>query len=128
MLTKRRLTKQRKLILDTLRASHEHLSADKLYEALKENYPELSLGTVYRNLNVLQEQGEIIKIEGDFPSSRYDGNTTPHHHIYCTNCEEIHDVDMSYCTAAIDRLEAESGYKIDNYSILFTGTCNKCKF
>lgn len=118
-----RYSKQRELIYDTLLQSREHPSAEMIYQSLKSGFPSLSLGTVYRNLNLLVEEGRAIRI----PSAvnRYDGDIHEHPHLFCTTCETLYDISLPVdhdLDAAVETL----GHRISRYELIFTGVCSHC--
>lgn len=120
-----RMTHQRRIILDELRRSRIHPTADALYEAVRRNLPRISLATVYRNLECMSRTGMITKI--DFgPQMRFDSNPEYHHHIFCLSCGRIDDVPPE----AVIRLEfdpdAVKGYHMVGHSLHFFGVCNAC--
>ena len=87
-------SRQRESIKNFLIQSHNHPTAETVYLAIKEEYPNISLGTVYRNLSLLADIGEILKIStGDGPD-RFDGNTSPHYHFFCKECGQVLDLEM----------------------------------
>ena len=96
MSEQRRFSKQRKLIYDMIVENPIHPSADVIYSRLRADHPELSLGTVYRNLNVLSEMGAIKKIDSRMKSERYDGRTDDHYHMICEKCGKMFDVETEY--------------------------------
>lgn len=118
-----RYSRQRELIYQALRSTKEHPTADMIYQALKPENPSLSLGTVYRNLNLLAAEGRIVRI----PSSvdRYDGDTSPHSHFVCTRCGCVRDLDLPEHTE-LDEAAARSECRITGRIILFTGLCARC--
>jgi Fe2+ or Zn2+ uptake regulation protein len=122
----RRFTRQRKVILDTLKATDTHPTAEDVYNRLKKDYPDLSLGTVYRNLNVLCELGEITRVDGNFPSDRFDGNNFPHYHLYCNSCKGILDLPITYASEIDENVRREAKCEIFSHSILFSGICASC--
>ena len=85
-------TKQRSLILEIVNNSYEHLSAEKIYDIAKKEMPNISLGTVYRNLNLLFENGNIRKIKSDDNIDHYDNLKNEHNHFICCKCNKIYDV------------------------------------
>lgn len=119
----KRYSRQRELIYQTLRNTKEHPSADMIYQALKPDNPSLSLGTVYRNLNLLAAEGRIVRI----PSSvdRYDGDTSPHSHFVCTRCGSVRDLDLPY-NRELDEAAARTDCRVTGRIILFTGLCAQC--
>lgn len=81
-------------LLEVLRATDTHPTAAWLHEALRTEFQNLSLGTVYRNLEVLADQGEINRVSCAGPAVRYDGNVATHHHFLCDDCGTIYDIDL----------------------------------
>ena len=86
-------SRQRESIREFVKASKEHPTADDVYASIRKEYPNISLGTVYRNLSLLVELDEIVKVPtGDGPD-RFDGNAKPHSHFICTRCHNIFDIE-----------------------------------
>ncbi len=128
MLAKRnlRMTRQRKVILEELRRINNHPSADELYERVRQLIPRISLGTVYRNLEVLSELGEIQKLELSGSLKRFDGNPRKHYHIRCMNCDRIDDAPLAFQKNLEDQLNGETDYKIMGHRLEFVGLCPAC--
>jgi Fur family ferric uptake transcriptional regulator len=120
------MTKQRQVILEELREFHDHPSADELYERVRKRLPRISLGTVYRNLEVLCELGEIQKHEFGGTLKRFDGNPHLHYHIRCTCCDRVDNVPVRDLTDLEKDLSPESEYKILGYRLEFIGLCPEC--
>lgn len=95
MAVQRRNTKQRKLVLDAVRQSYNHPTADEIYNAVREQDDKISRGTVYRNLNLLADAGEILSIKTP-GGSRFDRTIEPHAHIICTSCSRVIDVPLPF--------------------------------
>ena len=119
--------RKRNAILAYLRQTDSHPSAEMIYSHLKQEHPDLSLGTVYRNLSMFKAQGEIISIGTVNGVERLDGNTAPHVHFVCNECEGVTDmagirVSQELAKAA----EAETGGKVDTCHLTFSGTCGEC--
>lgn len=123
----RRFSKQRQLILETVRRNPVHPTADFIYNTLKEEHPELSLGTVYRNLNLLVDMGEITKIVTPLSSERYDGNLNRHYHMVCESCNEIYDLDMAYDSNIDDEASDLTGCRILGHEVVFKCICANCE-
>ena len=123
-----RITCQKEAILNYLRSVRTHPTAREVYLSVKKQLPRISLGTVYRNLNLMKERGEIIELPGE--PSRYDAETSPHIHFICENCGRAFDI--------LDEAKKEllvgkeiAGRKIPagiikNYQISFFGVCQDC--
>ena len=121
-----RYSQQRENILLNLQGRKDHPTADMVYEGVKEIQPNISLGTVYRNLNLLAECGDIIKLSCDGKSERFDGNIEPHYHIMCTECGNVMDLDMEPLNHI--NILAESAFEgtVQDHVIYFKGICKKC--
>ncbi len=120
------MTRQRRLILSELQASDAHPTADDVYQAVRRTLPRISLGTVYRNLEVLAECGAIERIEGG-PQRRYDADLYPHVHIRCQQCGRVDDVEVREIPKAVDLLEDAGGYDVQGYRIEYVGLCPSCR-
>lgn len=121
----KRYSKQRELIYQAVCGTDRHPTAEMVYQWLKPTNPNLSLGTVYRNLNLLAEEGILMRMP--FPVDRYDANTRPHPHFRCGGCGGVFDLDLEY-EAEIDRAAAaaEPGFRIEGHDLLFFGKCPEC--
>lgn len=122
-----RMTRQKRLILDILRSTKTHPTADWIYEQAKRQIPNISLGTVYRNLKVLKEMGEIMELDYGSTYSRFDGNPLNHYHFSCLECGCIFDVPLPLKKS----LEAEAaaameGAEVDAHRLEFYGRCAAC--
>ena len=126
MSEQRRFSKQRKLIYDMIVENPIHPSADVIYSRLRADHPELSLGTVYRNLNVLSEMGAIKKIDSRMKSERYDGRTDDHYHMICEKCGKMFDVETEYQTDLIHEAQRKTPPLLKEHNIIFYGICEKC--
>ena len=120
-------SKQRNAIKEYLDSTYEHPTADTVYMHVKEIFPNISLATVYRNLNLLADLGEITKITTPDGGDRFDAKTNPHYHLYCKKCGRIVDLPIPVMDS-IDEVAA-NGYdgEIDSHTIIFYGTCADCK-
>ncbi len=125
-MTTQRNTTQKIKILEFLRSVKTHPSAEDVYKAVKEDLPTISLGTVYRNLNLLAEQGEILKLElgGEF---RFDGDICHHVHYICQECGIIVDESNGPLSKIVmDKIKSKS-FKPKCVNILVKGYCKECK-
>ncbi len=122
-------SRQRESIKEYLAHTREHPTADMVYMNIREKYPNISLGTVYRNLNLLVDQGDIMKLSPGNGCDRFDGNPLPHYHFLCTECSRV--LDLEIASGALDHINriAEAGFdgKIQGHSTFFYGKCPKCK-
>lgn len=118
-----RYSRQRELIYCALQETKEHPTADMIFQALKPENPSLSLGTVYRNLSLLSQEGRIVRMP--FPVERYDADTSPHPHFVCTRCGSVRDLDLPY-DPELDRAAAQTGHQVSGHTVLFSGVCAQC--
>lgn len=124
-MTGKRYSRQRELIYQKLVETDEHPTAEMLYQWLKPENPNLSLGTVYRNLNLLAEEGVIVRMP--FPVERYDARTHPHPHFRCKACGRVYDMeDLPYDSGLVQAAEQCSGHQVDRHDLVFFGTCSAC--
>ena len=123
---KYRMTKQKRVILDVLKATKSHPTADWVYERVKKKIPNISLGTVYRNLNILKSQGEIIELSYGKGFSRYDGNSSNHYHFTCESCGKVLDVETPLTLSLGEEVSRDMGVKVDRHRLEFYGTCGDC--
>ncbi|NPA52150.1 MAG: transcriptional repressor [Aquificae bacterium] len=122
----RRNTNQRKLIYEVLKNTNIHPTADWIYEQVRKEISNISLGTVYRNLKVLKEEGKILEIN-DGKQSRFDARTDKHFHFKCTSCAGIYDIDKEGIIEINDAKLAQMGYFVQDLDVVFVGICYKCK-
>ncbi len=124
-----RFSRQREAISTALRARDDHPTAETLYHSLREAHPNISLGTVYRNLALLEGQGEALRIRSQDGPDRYDGTTSPHDHLHCTRCGALVDLmDMGELVnmAAAKEAAARHGVKVERHQLSFVGLCRNC--
>ena len=122
-------SRQRETIKEYLANTKDHPSADMVYAHLRQTIPNISLGTVYRNLNLLVSQGEAVKLSFGNGPDRFDGNITPHYHFVCTECGYIDDLEISEDDVArINDIASENfDGKILGHYAYFYGKCGSCK-
>ncbi len=121
-----RLTKQRELILDRLKNTTSHPTAVEVYDEVRSQMPNISLGTVYRNLDILSKQGLIRKIETCGEQKRFDGNIDPHLHIMCTDCGRVRDVHDEFNLDLGELTNIETDFKITGVRLELLGICPGC--
>ena len=121
-------SRQRESIKEYLASTTSHPTADTVYLHVKEEYPNISLGTVYRNLNLLADIGEAIKINTPNGGDRFDGHTHEHYHVVCTSCGNVYDLEINPTKMEIINQLACQHFDgtIESHSILFSGTCKHC--
>jgi Fur family transcriptional regulator, peroxide stress response regulator len=123
-----RITPQRIAILRVLSISKGHPSVEDIYEQVKEEFPTTSLATVYKNISMLKELGEVLELSFGIDSSRYDGNRPdPHPHLICTKCKKIIDPDLESLEYVSEELVRETGFAITSHRLDFFGICPDCK-
>lgn len=120
-------SRQRNYILQVLKNTSIHPTANWIYDQLKPEFPGLSLGTVYRNLNILLEQGKIQKLQYGSTFDRYDGNLEPHHHFICKKCGSVYDIKMNLDSNYLSKVEHSSGHQIHSHRLEFYGICSTCQ-
>ena len=123
----RRNTIQRSLVLEAVNKLHCHVSADEVYDEIKKEHPTISRATVYRNLNLLAQMGQIRRLELPGGADRFDHICTNHCHIKCRICGRIFDVDMDFVDGLEKGIRDAHGFDFNGYDILFHGVCPACK-
>lgn len=126
MAVQRRNTKQRKLVLDAVRQSYNHPTADEIYNAVREQDDKISRGTVYRNLNLLADAGEILSIKTP-GGSRFDRTIEPHAHIICTSCSRVIDVPLPFDAQLDAKASEQIGWHVTSHYTIFEGLCPDCR-
>lgn len=120
--------RKRNAILTYLQSTHSHPNAETVFDALKGDIPDLSLGTVYRNLTYFKEQGLINSMGTVNGVERFDGNTAPHVHFICTQCAAVEDLEEMKVPAQLcQKVEKNTGSQVENCTLTFTGICKNCR-
>lgn len=119
-------SRQRESIKKFLMTQTTHPTADIVYENMKQIYPNISLGTVYRNLSLLTDLGEIQKLPSLGGADRYDARTSPHCHFICTECGNITDLDIKAADVLVNEASEQFSGRITGYSARFFGLCEEC--
>lgn len=126
-----RMTHQRQIILEEVKNNHHHPTADEIYERVRRKLPRISLGTVYRNLDVLAGCGLIRKLEPGRTQMRFDGKTFEHYHTVCIRCGAIEDAPIETTDNSMELLEKALGnltrYGIFGHKLEFLGLCSACR-
>jgi len=125
MITKKQ-SKKRNAILEKLRSTKSHPTAEWIYHELKPLHPDLSLATVYRNLKLFREEGEIILVDTVAGQERYDANTSEHTHFVCEICSAVIDVDYESKHSELLQMLAEQGFVVDYTALSVRGKCQNC--
>ena len=127
METSKKNFRKRTAILSYMRHTKDHPSAEMVYNHLKQEIPDLSLGTVYRNLSMFKNQGEIISLGTVNGVERFDGNTEPHVHFICNRCDSVSDLPQIYVPQSLcSRAADETGGQVNTCHLTFTGVCRRC--
>lgn len=121
-----RNTKQRQLVRDLLCDNYDHPTADEVYDLARRQSPSISRGTVYRNLNLLAESGEISRVKMPIGPDRYDCVTSRHYHFLCRACQCVLDTGIPYQKDLPSALAGLPGCTIENHSLLLMGLCPHC--
>ncbi|MDD5556667.1 MAG: transcriptional repressor [bacterium] len=121
-----RVTKQREVILDELRKVVSHPTADEVYRMVRKRLPRVSLGTVYRNLEILSQNGLLLKLEMAGTQRRYDATTANHYHVRCTSCGRVVDLRMDPLPGVERRIGDACGFTITGHRLEFEGLCPRC--
>lgn len=124
---KSRNTRQRAVILDILQKSGSHPTAEVIYQEARKILPNISLGTVYRNLNFLREQGLAREIRTNSESSsRFEGKCPPHAHFHCTECQAVLDLPLPACLEDLQWKEESDICSVNSLDLHVTGACRQC--
>ncbi|HPJ43485.1 MAG TPA: transcriptional repressor [Spirochaetota bacterium] len=124
---KYRKSRQREKILEILRNTKCHPTADTIYLEMKDEFPDLSLGNVYRNLNILVETNTIKRLDFGSTFNRYDGNCETHSHFICEKCGEVSDLEINENFNPEDFIKNSNGKKVKNFTLEFSGICENCR-
>ncbi|MHB1458080.1 MAG: Fur family transcriptional regulator [Armatimonadota bacterium] len=124
---KNRMTRQRRVILEELRKVQTHPSADEVYEMVRHRIPHISLGTVYRNLEILSDNGFAMRLEMCGTQMRFDGNAENHYHTRCTKCGRVDDLHIEPIAEIADVIESLPDKTIYDYRLEFLGICSLCE-
>ena len=122
----RRMTRQRETILEIVRTSHSHPDAEEVYRLAKKKIPAISLGTVYRNLKLLAEEGAILEVSFFGGASRFDGMLEAHEHFYCKSCGGVQDLKPTLRDRDIAKHSTEIEGVVEQYKLDYYGLCTKC--
>ncbi len=119
-------SRQREAVLVYLRSTRSHPTAEQVYDEIRKKFPKISLGTVYRNLNLLAGQGEILRLNCGDGVEHFDAMTDPHNHFICQHCGKVMDLDIAL--DPVMDLEADENFpgKIEGHKIYFYGICENC--
>ncbi len=127
MNTVRKHSHKRDAVLEKLRSTKSHPSAKWIYDELRKDIPDISLGTVYRNLSVFKDEGQIISVGVVNGQERFDANTREHNHFICTGCGSVLDIDTDIEDALSAEVERRYGVEIHSRQLTYYGKCPKCR-
>ncbi|NLK35881.1 MAG: transcriptional repressor [Gracilibacteraceae bacterium] len=123
----KRTTTQRSLVLETVKELRNHATADEIYDTIVKKYPHISRGTVYRNLNLLSDIGDIRKVAMPNGADRFDHICHDHYHARCVKFGRVFDVEMDFIKDLEKNIKDTHGFEITGHDIFFKGTCLGCK-
>ena len=118
---------QRDAILQVIKNTGSHPGADWVYDKVRKEIPNISLGTVYRNLRLLSQAGEIRELDIPGSASRFDGSTSKHHHLICEKCGRVFDLDEDVDLKMETRIFEKTGFKVKRRYLKFIGLCSECQ-
>ena len=123
----RNYSKKREAILNALKKTDTHPTAEELYNSIKKDFPDISIATVYRNLNLFCETGEAVSVGVINGYERFDANIDHHGHFLCKNCGLVKDIEVSFNTDSLyKQIISEYNIEIDSHDLIFHGKCNHC--
>ena len=123
-----KMTPQRMAIVKIIAKSEGHPSAENIHAQVKNNFPTMSLATVYRNILLIKSLGEVLELGFPDGSNRYDGNKpTPHPHVICIRCKKIVDPELDSLDEMRKEVAAETDFKILSHRLDFFGLCRNCR-
>ncbi len=118
------MTQQRRIIFDVIQNSMRHMTAEQIYLEAKQILPTIAMGTVYRNLGLMSDAGEILRIEMPGQPDHFDKTVFPHHHCLCSSCGEVYDIPVPDLTEV---LEQSVGMPVESYDLTVRILCNTCR-
>ncbi|MCL7487790.1 MAG: transcriptional repressor [Desulfobulbaceae bacterium] len=121
-----RLTTQRQIILEELSKVKTHPTASELYDMVRKRLPRIGLGTVYRNLELMAENGMILKLEVGGTQKRFDATTDTHYHIRCSGCGRVDDIDTPVVDDLVREAAEATSYEVLGHHVEFSGRCPSC--
>lgn len=122
----RKYSKQREAILNFLTKRKDHPTADVVYQEIRKEYPNISLGTVYRNLALFVKEGQAYSLFPGDGKEHFDGTVQPHYHFYCRNCRSVMDLDFPYQAEITHTAQRTFSGVLETHQTCFLGLCSKC--
>ncbi len=126
-MTPKRNTIQRALVFEAVNQLKCHATADEIYQMVAAEHPNISKGTVYRNLHQLSENGEIRRLEVPGGPDRFDHRCGDHYHVRCLMCGRVFDVEMPYIEGLEQRIADTHGFAFCGHDLMFRGICPDCR-
>ena len=123
-----RKSKQRDAILRVLRSTNTHPTVQWIYDQVRHEIPNISMGTVYRNLKLLKKEGQIIELNLADALSRFDANAQNHYHFRCEQCGRVFDIDEPVNESLDKRITEKTGFKVNHHVLEFRGICADCQY
>jgi Fur family ferric uptake transcriptional regulator len=123
----KRMTRQRKVVLEELRQVCSHPTADELFQRVRCRLPRISLATVYRNLDVLAREGVVRRLDSGGGAARFDGDLEPHYHVRCEGCGLLEDVPPSAIAPLDLPAETAGGFRLTGMHLELVGQCPACQ-
>src|SRR3954469_25939070 len=121
-------TFQRQVIYEAVLASRGHPTPELIYEQVRQRIPSVSLSTIYKNLKTFLDSGVLREVTLHHGSLRLESNMTPHHHLVCSSCKAIFDIEESTVEPVqLPKTELPAGFSINQYRVEFVGVCKKCQ-
>jgi Fur family peroxide stress response transcriptional regulator len=120
-------TKQKEAILAALKSTRSHPTADWIYKQVRALVPNIGLATVYRNLKLLKEHGDIVELDMGADLRRFDAYTENHYHFRCSRCSEVFDIDEQVNKELDERVKIKTGFDVFYHRLEFRGICSSCK-
>lgn len=121
-----RMTKQRKVVYEVLMSDRDHPTASEVFLRAKSKMPSISLATVYNCLEAMTQAGLIKQVNVDREASRFCPNLRPHAHFFCSQCQEISDIDLRQHANIAESWDLPEGSRIDQFDVAMKGVCPKC--
>lgn len=120
--------RKRNAILECLRSTHTHPSAEMVHDMLRQEHPDISLATVYRNLTYFKNTGLAVSVATVSGVERFDANTEPHVHFICTNCDAVIDLHQIPMPRSLDGdIQSSTGCRVESCQLTYTGRCGNCQ-
>lgn len=123
-----RNTLQRDMVLNAVQSLHNHPTADEIFGHIRRNYPNISKGTVYRNLNLLVDQGLVCRVSHlNNSPDRFDFDLSPHYHFQCKECNCVYDVQIPNAVDLSSQVVLPENFTYESYEVTFSGICSHCQ-